>query len=289
MATLQTHINRMPAVFSKKYASARWIEWANEILEKLSGDGMMPLLKFNRGVVTENDYWITKPHNFRQLIDCYAPENIQMHYPVREDEGKLRLTDHYLEPESSPDTPTSFTSWATDSFEIDLTGKDEDEYENYLFVVSGGTYAGRTYVIGSNDATDGATTKLYFLHEMSTALDGTKVTGGYLTDPDYYLMLRYWGSYEEISSTSDEIPVDDDYERRLMKTGLRWKAEEHASATSKEAALWERHFMQVIRELKGERRMPRQGGYTARGRRLVGYESFDYADKDHPDYSEFLE
>jgi hypothetical protein len=284
MATLQEHVNKQPVIYRKRYQS-NWIGWANELLEELSGRRMMPTISLSRGAVVKNDSWIDKPAGMRQLLEVSNPANPLQKYRFHEENNRICLSDVTLDAEDSPTTPTAFTQWATDSFEIDVTGESEDAFENYLFVVTAGTYAGKTYVISGNDDSGDTTTKLYFLHELATALDGTKVTAGYITGPNYYLMLKYKASYEEIDALSDELPISDDYEKRVVKAWLRWKVEEHIDSASKETRYWEIKASQSLYSVQSER-MSQTGG-PPRGRRLVGFERSRGTRKSHPDYSEF--
>ena len=276
MATVSTVIARQPAVFQKKYGTTTWVNWINDLLEYLSGEGFVfPNLDIESGAVVENDIWIDKPSGCREIARIFYPSNRDAEYNWKEVNNRIRLIGAEVDAEESPDTISTFSGFATTSITVNLTDKEEDDYANYLLVITAGTYANRTYVISGNDASGVSTTKLYFLHDLSAALDGTKVTAGYLTAPDYYVMIEYSGTFDTVSGSDSEIPIDDKYERRLVDTYLRWRAEEHVSALSDETAYWENQFGKAVRWMKGQRYMV---GGRIRPRYMPGLEQYREGD-----------
>jgi len=229
-----------------------WINWANELLELLSAEGIMPTLDVESGVVVENDHWIEKPSGFRSFIDLFDPENEAVKFRAREENGKLKLVDTAVEKEASPASITAFSNYATESVDVDITGKEENDFENYLLVITGGTRAGETFVLSGNDESGVSTTRLYFLHSLSSAFDGTEVTAGYITTPEYYLMLRYHSTYSEVTTIDDELPIDDKFERRLTQCFFSWKIYEEAMDATNSAREWERKFYDTLNRLKSE-------------------------------------
>jgi hypothetical protein len=284
MATLATHVSRLPLIWQRRYQD-QWISWANDLLECLGSRGLLAETRKEIGVVVSDDYWIDKPSDFRNINKVFDPENRDKAYRASEVNGKIRLADYYVTAEESPTAATTFSAYATTYITGNFTGLDANEAENYLLVITAGTYAGRTYVIKGNDATGSGSTKLFFLHTLDTALDGTKVTAAYITSPDYYLMLDYQGSYTELAALSEEIPMPDAFERRVTEAWLRWKAEENASSVSQETMYWQNQTEKILMEMQGERFG--RVSTPARGRTLVGFTKGFSRSKEHPNYEEF--
>lgn len=255
MATLTVIKARQPYEFTQRYADSFWIDWINELLEKLSGEGfLMPSIDHETGAVVEDDVYIDKPSGIRTINKIYNPEEPTMEYRWKEIEDKIKLLDVEVDEDDDPDDADAFQNYAVGSIEVDITGADEDDYEDYLLVIDGGTETGKTIVIKSNDATAGGYTKLYFRHDLKTALDAAKITGCYLVSETYYVMIEHSGSYEDITAIGDEVPIDDKYEKRITKAWLRFKVEEATLATSKDTIYYGKQFESVLLDIKAERR-----------------------------------
>ena len=136
MATLATIIARQPYEFTQRYADSFWIDWINELLEKLGGEGfLMPSLDKEVGVVVANDVWITKPTGLRDVNKIWNPENSKMEYTFKEINKKIKLLNVEVEAEESPDTADAFQNYAVGSMDVDIDDAAEDDYEDFLLVI----------------------------------------------------------------------------------------------------------------------------------------------------------
>lgn len=253
MGTLTSHIDILPPILKDKYSSAFWVAKGNEILEKLSGEKLMRDLTYRRGVIVDKSVWITPPSNYRHVVRLHDPENYDMQYPFIETDGKILLTDDTVTEEEDPDTADTFSDYALDSITVNIDELEEDDYKDHLFVITAGTLANETAIIRGNDASSGGLTKLYFTHNTTSLLDATKVTAASIIDPDYYLVLIFNGSYTGFSTVGDEVPIDDDFEKRIMNTGLMFKGYERLyGVNDRTTGEWERKFNTVVQELRNE-------------------------------------
>lgn len=255
MATLATIITRLPQEFQDRYGDSYWINWINELLEELSGEGfVMPSLDKEIGCVVANEVWIEKPSGLRAINKIWNPENTKMQYEFKEVNDKIKLLNVEVDAEDSPDTADAFQNYAVGSMDVDIDDAAEDDYEDYLLVIDGGTEDGETIKIRNNDAAAAGYTKLYFYHDLASVLDGTKITSCYLTGSDYYVMLEGSFSFADITLTSDEVPIDNLYEKRITRAWLRWKLEEATIATSDETAYYRAEYNKILGKIKSERR-----------------------------------
>lgn len=227
MALLSTIVSRMPAMYQARYSS-HWIDWMNELLEELSEFGIMRDVDKEQGRLVVNKYWIKLPTGTKQVKRVFYPGYEDRNYRWKIVEGKIKLLDDSVDAETSPETITTFSNFATTTVDVDISDASEDQFKNYLLVLTSGTGAGNTYVIASNTESSGGTCTLTFMHELSVALDGTIAAGGYLTGPSYYLMVEYTSGYTAVSALSDEVPIDDYYERRISYSWLDYCMKRHA-------------------------------------------------------------
>jgi hypothetical protein len=265
MATLQTIVERLPRMWQLRYGSADWINYANELLELLSAEGMMKDVDHETGIVPASHRWLTKPTGCRDIIRICHPADDELTYGFIETEGKIKL-DREIEDDDASEAITTFSSYLTTAVTVNISDALEDEFEDWLLVISTGTLAGNTYLISGNDASSGGTCKIYFEHTLSAAFDGTKVVTGYLTGPDHFVLFRYKGSYTEISSYTDQVPIDDKYERRLTEAWLRFKCEFNAARHSQETQLSYQYFNDVLSQVQSE--MLRKPTVKMQGRNL---------------------
>jgi hypothetical protein len=241
MATLATVFNRLPQRILDRFgSSSKRIDWANGLLEDLSNHGFLPEIEKEDGVLVSNKYWIDKPEGYKRGGELFAPQNTGLKYSYDEVNNKLKLTDFEFDDEAGSVTISAFSAFDTESITADITDYDEDDFEDWLFVITAGTYAGRTYVIGRNDESGVSFTKLYLLHDLTTALDGTTCTAGKLVDPDYYIMLHYWKAFDAIAADTDEIPIGDPHERNICDKWFRYQYE--GSLADNEVATREAKF-----------------------------------------------
>jgi hypothetical protein len=159
-----------------------------------------------------------------------------------------------VDEESSPVALTAFSDFAVDSIIVDIADAEANDYKDYLFVITAGTLVDETIIIRGNDAsTEGGTTKLYFAHAATSTLTALKVTAANLVSPDYYLTLVYKGNYTEFSATTEEVPITNTFERRVMKAGLMKIGYERLQGPKgAHAILWRNNFEEVIQQLRDE-------------------------------------
>jgi hypothetical protein len=269
MATLATILSRAPMsmIWANRYAPSTFIDWTNELLEELSSRGAIIDLQKESGAVVVDKVWITKPQGSRDIRKIYSPLAMDLEYRFEIIEGRIRLLDHEINTESNPITASAFSGYTTTSITANITGQTKDSLNGFLFVVTGGTFSGRTYVISGNDESGTTTTKLNFLHTISSALDGTRVTAAAIYNPSYYVMVKYLTSFDEITSTTEEIPIPNDFERRVVSAWLRWKCEESSMALSSETAYWQIEKERAIASMLSEITKPRN---KSLGRVLAG-------------------
>lgn len=273
MATLQSFVNKLPPIFANRYTTGGYfLTWINELLEEIQERGFMPSVRKETGVVVVNDEWIVKPTDFISLDMISSPIDRRAQYRVEEVNNKFRLMDFQFEDEASGDqvTASSFDDYTTTTIDAVLTGYSADELENYLFYITAGTYAGTGYVLSGNAASTGGQTRLNFLHTLSAALDGTKVTAARLVPPAYYLMMKYRAKFTEVSAIGDEVPLDNDFEKRIVPAWLRWKCEEHVSAVSQETVYWRGEVERILVSIEAGRNS--RPARPPKGRRLIGFE-----------------
>jgi len=273
-------VNTLPYAFQVRYngrdlLGSQWITWANDGLRELEKESLLPELTLQAGVEVDNDIWITPPADYRRPLELSHPLQPSIHFPVRETNGFIELTSKYtFDDDATPEAISAFSAQATDSVTINLDAKSDAELKNYLLVIDGGTLAGppqRTYVLKDNDASTGGTTKVYFQKPLGSAWTAAQATSGYIISADYYLLLRYAGTYTPITALTDEIPVDDKFESAL-KAWLMWKAYERTQAVSKETQYWETQWeKKELVKLRGDR-LKLGRSRKIRGRRLYGFE-----------------
>ncbi len=275
MATLQTYINEMPQVLIDKYAEARWLFWANQILDRLSAEHILSLLKVECGLRVTDDVYLTPPTGYRKGIALCDPNDMSIEYPYEEispsGTTKLRLVGHTVDEVAAEDTANTLSLQTTSSVTVNITDAAEDDYEDYLMVVTAGTLAGNTYILSGNDASALGVTKLYFMHTLSAALAGAEATAVALYSPEAYLVLKYWATCASMAAASAEVPAKDIEEREVMIAGLRYFAEKRISVDLTVVKDCETSYEKAIQKLKEEARGA-SGALSVRPRRLVGME-----------------
>ena len=255
MPTVATVIARQPWEYQQRYDTTYWVNWINELLEALSGEGLlMPDTNFETGVRVTQEIWVAKPSGLRTIGKIYNPANPDMEYRFKEIENKIKLLDVEVTEDSSPDTATAFSDYAVGSIKANIADATEDEYEDFLLVVTAGTETGRTIIISGNDASVTGYTKLYFRHDLASALSATKITACSLLPDTSYIIMEYSGSYEDVADASSEIPIEDHYERRITNAWLRWKIEQQISALSDNSLYYEKQYQKILDKIKIERR-----------------------------------
>ena len=258
MSTVAEVITRLPVLFQKRY-DTQFVEWVNDLLEELSGEGfMMPSIHQEVGAVVSNDIWVTKPAGLREIRRIFNPSNVDQLYGWVEANDKIKLTDVEVDAEDTPQTVTGLiVAYSTTGITFTLAGVEEDEFAEYLLVITAGTYAGKTYIVHSNTASGAigypTWVQLTFENELSAALDGTKITAGYLAGPTHYVMINGSFSFDTVSTTSDEIPIDNRWERRLTEAWLVWKCHKQVQQFNQDTLAARAFFDNVLLKVKNER------------------------------------
>lgn len=98
MATLQSYIERMPASVSMRYRNnvRYWVGWANALLERMSGMGVLPP-KWQSAVrpVIDNR-WVDKPPLCRDVLSLHDPDHQAVTFAFEEINGRLRLYKRFV-------------------------------------------------------------------------------------------------------------------------------------------------------------------------------------------------
>lgn len=228
----------------KDYESgAGWVNLMNRLLKNLEVNGLFNTTKIKeRGTEVDNDYWITKPADLRKLIKVYNPFSTDTIYPFRYLNGKYKL-DIKSTKNSDPDTFT-LSAGTTTTIKINDADATADLWNEYLLVLTNGTYSGDGIIIHDTAAADGGTSTLTFRHTQAGAIDSTT---GYLTKD--YLIMEYRSTFTELSAYSDEITIDDRYEGDLL---LYWFLYNSEDVTSKNFQIYKGLFQEawdaIVRE-----------------------------------------
>lgn len=267
---LSQHISALPQEIYYHYLnSGKFVTWANQLLEELAGRKILPEVRKECGALVKNNVWIDKPSNLIKLNEVFSPLNYLVKYRVIDTNNKLKMIDEYIEEDPNKIILENVFNGSTDHIECNLTGYEEDELENYLLVIPSGLYEGRTFVLSGNGESS-CGTRLNYLHELSSALDASEIDAdtAFLVSPDYYVMIDCIVTINAISANTDEFPIDDKYERRLVPAWLRWKAEEDTNSVSNETTYWKSIVDEVFRKMQAELSpLPNK----AKGRRLIGF------------------
>jgi hypothetical protein len=268
---LLDHISALPREQMVYYLnSGMFVIWANQLLEELSGRKVLPEVRKEYGALVKNKFWIDKPLQLIKLNEVFDPLNYLHKFRVIDTNEKLKMIDEYIEEDENAITIENVFNGSTDHIECNLTGYEEDELANYLLVIPSGLYEGRTFVLSGNGESS-CGTRLNYLHELSSALDTSEIDAdtAILISPEHYVMVDCVVAFDMISANSDEFPIDDKYERRLVPAWLRWKVEEDTNAVSSETIYWAGKVEKILNKIDGEL-APRVN--KAKGRRLIGFE-----------------
>lgn len=269
MSTVNELILRQPVAFQKRFAQEqRWVDWTNDLLEELSGEGILPEIEFERGVEVKREYWITKPPNLRRIKRIYNPQNSTIEYRWEDVEGKIRLELAFDDQETVP-AITEFTNYDYLSVDVNLDGYDKDEFAGHLLVIDTGTYAARTYVLFGNDASSTGTTRIYFVHDLTSNFDALKTITGRILSDEHFLMMRYSGEYDPVTLGTDEVPIEAKYERRVTEAWFRWKCERASTRVPDDALPFYQAYRDIVEQIKAEIKSNIGGPVAAR--RLAGF------------------
>lgn len=253
MATVTQIFERLPQWMQARYGSTYQINWINSLLEEISGEPkLFRTINIQTGAIVENEVWVDLPAGCRAINQIMNPGDHDQKYNFKIINSKIYLDGVVVYEMTDPDTASTFTNYETTHIDVDITDATEDEYKDFLFYITAGTYAGKGYILSGNDASAGGTCRLYFLHDLSTALDGTKVTAASLISEDYYVLIEHTASFDSVSAVGDEVPINDNYERRLTDAWIKWKVWQELDSSNKNTISAERDFENVLLKIKRE-------------------------------------
>lgn len=70
MATVRSYIDAyIPVALQGRYSEGHYVAWANALLERLSGAGILPPQRLTRGVVVRGGVWVDKPPMCRDVLE----------------------------------------------------------------------------------------------------------------------------------------------------------------------------------------------------------------------------
>jgi hypothetical protein len=257
-----------------------WIQLTNLFLKMLERKHLFKLGKLiETAVEVENSYWITMPSNCRPVaIDriYYPPALISKadyRYSFETVKGKIKLNAEF--PVANDDDPDTFTLSAGSTTQISINDADAtaDLWNDYLLVLTDGTYSGDTIIIGDTAAAGAGVSVLDFLHTQDNIINST---AGYLTKQ--YLMLKYYETYTEMAALDDEVPIDDNYEY-LLGFYLIWQGMTLGDKRRKTAY---EEFKLNFSEVEDEQFTPSPEQARAVPRELTGYvDANDFDDSEY--------
>jgi hypothetical protein len=256
MATLRSYVERVPQIYWHRYNSRYWVDWANALLERLSGAGFLPPQLLTRGVVVHDKVWIDRPPMSRDVKELRSAANQEFTYRFAEENNRLRLIDAaFNEPETF--NVDEIIESGAGFVRVRKGGLAENFLRDWLFVVPSGAAAGHTFIVSRNETADAeGEANVYFLNPPSAAVtfdinasipaqvqasffsedEIPFASAGYFVPPRDYLIVSYVGKYMPVISLSDELGVEG-YEN-LVDAWFRWKVEEQVSSISQECAYW---------------------------------------------------
>ena len=250
-----------------------WIQLTNLFLKKCESNGFFRVGRVKEvGVEVDNSYWIDLPSDCRgdRIIRIYYPyaliSDARYRYRYEIVNGKIKLdVDLSMSKNDDPDTFT-LSAGTTTTIKINDADATADLWNDYLLVLTNGTYSGDTIIIEDTAAAAGGTSTLTFLHTQDNTIDST---AGYLTDE--YLMMKYYAAFTAMTSHTGEIPINDDYED-LLGYWLNWQGMTMGDKRRKEA---EKMFKERWEELEAEHFTPTIEQARPKPRELVGYINAD--------------
>lgn len=212
MTALNTYISRniRPEIRSNRdFESGRgWADLANELLQRLESEKLFNITRvWERGIEIRDGYWVDNvPSDLRTVLKIYDPLWPQRDtYSHEHINDQIKLHD-WFDKDSSPDTFT-LSSGSTTGISINDADATADLWNDYLLILTDGTYSGDGIMISDTAAAAGGVSALTFLHTQPASIDST---AGYLTLT--FLMLKYRTTFTTMSTYNGEIPVDDRYE-----------------------------------------------------------------------------
>lgn len=194
---------------NRDFESGRgWADLANELLMIIESEKLFNITRiWERGIEIRDGYWVDNvPSDLRTVVKIYDPLWPQRDtYSHEHINDQIKLHD-WFDKESSPDTFT-LSNGSTTTIEVDDADATADLWNDYLLILTDGTYSGDGLMISDTAVAGGGVSELTFLHTQPGTIDST---AGYLTLK--FLMMKYRTEYTPMTAFNDEIPVDDRYE-----------------------------------------------------------------------------
>ena len=69
MATVKSYMDSVPHSFFERYKDEQWVVWANSLLERLSGSGILLPQRLSRSVTVRDGMWVDKPPMCRDVLE----------------------------------------------------------------------------------------------------------------------------------------------------------------------------------------------------------------------------
>lgn len=254
-----------------------WIYLCNQLLRRLETEGIISLTqRIETGAEVWNSSWITIPSDYRSEMEIYryTALDTKINIPFQFIQGKIKVDDDI----DNDDDPEEFilSSGGTTSVKINDDDAVENQWENWLLVLTNGTYSGDSIIIGEHDEASAGYTTLNFLHTRSTSILDS--TSGYLTQ--MYVMLRYMATFTGLSAYDSDIPVDPRYEDVLIN-GLCYLAK---PVGSDERNNYRAEFENDLQLLKNEIFTPTPDQARPIGRDMAALSGFDQVSGKHDEF-----
>jgi len=91
VATLKEYVERLPFQTTRRYVDKYLVSWANALLERMSGLGVLPPKHLSAIVDVADERWIDPPRLCRDALSLHDPACYSITYPFEEIDGRIRL------------------------------------------------------------------------------------------------------------------------------------------------------------------------------------------------------
>jgi len=254
MTTLEDYIECVSTVEQHRHRPERWVAWANALLEKLSGAGVLPPQHLTRGVVVRDGVWVDRPPNCRDVKELRDNGTQRTNYRFAEENNCLRLLDVSFN-KAEEHSAGVISGGSRTHVYTRLPGLAENYLKDWLFVVTAGKGIGSTFIVSNNQEAipPGNWASAYFLNppRNSPYIEEGFIENGYFVSPRDYLILSFVAAFEPVVSMSDNLGIDGRYDN-LVEAWFRWKCEEQAQSMSQDCMYWGNKFIDELAQLRAE-------------------------------------
>jgi hypothetical protein len=269
MATLRSYVERMPTVFGHRHgALTDVVQWANALLDRMSGEGALTPQARAAGAVVRDGVWVDRPPDARDVTGLRNAENPSVTYSFVEENGRIRLQNvSFPEPADTGFTVVNGTAYAVKVGDA-AGGLTEDYLKKWLLVVTAGQLAGRTFVVTGNTGANASTgiATVYISDAAPPSNPPTDILGGYLVRPEDYIVTEYTKAYEPVYTVDDDLGFSGYW--NLVDAWFRWKAAEDSLVVTDDCSYWRGRVDEEFSRLRAERS---NRVNAPQGRRLVGF------------------